>query len=146
MRFWLNCSKLVVMNFLANINSSVNLFTRSETHDNPIQKLDLYVIGTNLSTGFAEVFSAERHPDMELATAILISMLIPFFFAAVRHGDRQDVYVDGGFQLNYPIKLFDRERYIDLEKDPDAARRTGYYNKENARFQLLIFPMQPSRR
>lgn len=97
---------------------------------------DLYVIGTNLSTGFAEVFSAERHPNMELATAIRISMSIPLFFAAVRHGDRQDVYVDGGVQLNYPVKLFDRERYIDFEKDPDAARRTGYYNKENARFQL----------
>ena len=97
---------------------------------------DLYVIGTNLSTGFAEVFSAERHPDMELATAVRISMSIPLFFAAVRHGARQDVYVDGGVQLNYPIKLFDRERYIDLVKDPVAARRTAYYNEENARLQL----------
>jgi len=97
---------------------------------------DLYVIGTNLSTGFAEVFSTERHPDMELATAVRISMSIPLFFAAVRHGSRQDVYVDGGVQLNYPIKLFDREHYIDLVKDPSAARRTAYYNEENARFQL----------
>lgn len=97
---------------------------------------DLYVIGTNLSTGFAEVFSAERHSNMELATAVRISMSIPLFFAAARHGDRQDVYVDGGVQLNYPIKLFDRARYIDLAKDPGAARHTGYYNKENARFQL----------
>ena len=97
---------------------------------------DLYVIGTNLSTGFAEVFSAERYPDMELATAVRISMSIPLFFAAVRHGVRQDVYVDGGVQLNYPVKLFDRERYIDLVKDPAAALRTAYYNEENARFQL----------
>lgn len=97
---------------------------------------DLYVIGTNLSTGFAEVFSAERHPDMELATAVRISMSIPLFFAAVRYGPRLDVYVDGGVQLNYPIKLFDREHYIDLVKDPAAARRTTYYNEENARFQL----------
>ncbi len=98
---------------------------------------DLYVIGTNLSTGFAEVFSAERHPDMELATAVRISMSIPLFFAAVRHGSRQDVYVDGGVQLNYPIKLFDRERYIDLVNEPAAARRIAYYNEENARFQLV---------
>jgi NTE family protein len=97
---------------------------------------DLYVIGTNLSTGFAEVFSAERHPDMALATAIRISMSIPIFFAAVRHGPRQDVYVDGGVQLNYPIKLFDRERYIDLAKDPEAVRHTGYYNAQNARLLL----------
>jgi NTE family protein len=96
----------------------------------------LYVIGTNLSSGFAEVFSAERHPDLELATAVRISMSIPLFFAAMRHGERSDVYVDGGVQLNYPVKLFDRERYIDMDSEAEAARATAYYNKENARFQL----------
>jgi NTE family protein len=97
---------------------------------------DLYVVGTNLSTGYAEVFSAERHASMELAAAIRISMSIPLFFAAVRHGPREDVYVDGGVQLNYPVKIFDRERYLDMTNEPGAARRTDYYNKENARFQL----------
>lgn len=97
---------------------------------------DLYVIGTNLSTGYAEVFSAERHPAMELATALRISMSIPLFFSAMRYGERQDVYVDGGVQLNYPIKLFDRERYIDMAGEANAARTTSYYNKENARFLL----------
>lgn len=97
---------------------------------------DLYVIGTNLSTGFAEVFSKERQPDMPIATAVRISMSIPLFFAAVRHGPREDVYVDGGVQLNYPVKLFDRERYIDMQSEAQAARRTEYYNRENARFEL----------
>lgn len=97
---------------------------------------DLYVVGTNLATGYAEVFSAERHPDMPLATALRISMSIPLFFAAVRHGERGDVYVDGGVQLNFPVKLFDREKYIDVEREPMAARRTDYYNRENAVFQL----------
>lgn len=97
---------------------------------------DLYVIGTNLATGYAEVFSKERHGDMPLASAVRISMSIPLFFEAVRYGDREDVYVDGGVILNYPIKLFDRERYIDAAEEPKAARRTDYYNKENARFSL----------
>ena len=97
---------------------------------------DLYVIGTNLSTGYAEVFSAERHPDMPLATAVRISMSIPLFFAAVRHGARNDVYVDGGVMQNYPVKLFDRVSYIDTAKEPQAARNTDYYNRENARFLL----------
>lgn len=97
---------------------------------------DLYVIGTNLSTGFAEVFSHERHADMPLVQAVRISMSIPLFFAAVRHGPRDDVYVDGGVQLNYPVKLFDRLRYIDEEDRPAAVRRTEYYNEENARFLL----------
>ncbi len=96
----------------------------------------LHVVGTNLSTGYSEVFSAERHPDMPLGTALRISMSIPLFFAAVRHGPRSEVYVDGGVQLNYPVKLFDRERYIDLVQEPAAARRTEYYNRENAAFAL----------
>ncbi len=95
----------------------------------------LYVVGTNLSTGFSEVFSVERHPDMPIVEAVRISMSIPLFFAAVRHGTRGDVYVDGGVQNNYPVKLFDRERYIERGEE-DAARRTDYYNRENARFLL----------
>jgi NTE family protein len=100
------------------------------------KKPDLYMLGTNLSTGYSEVFSIERHPDMPLAEAVRISMSIPLFFAAKRYGPRDDVYVDGGVMLNYPVKLFDRQRYIDIEKEPAAARTTEYYNKENARFLL----------
>ncbi len=96
----------------------------------------LYMVGTNLATGYAEIFSAERHATMPLATAVRISMSIPLFFAAVRHGPRSDVYVDGGVQLNYPIKMFDRERYVDLKKEAYAIRETEYYNKENALFAL----------
>lgn len=97
---------------------------------------DLYVVGTNLSTGFAEVFSHERHPAMRLTEAVRISMSIPLFFAAMRHGPRKDVYVDGGVMLNYPIKVFDRLRYIDTSNEPGAARYVEYYNRENARFLL----------
>lgn len=96
---------------------------------------DLYVIGTNLSTGYSEVFSAERYAKMELALAVRISMSIPLFFAAVRYGERNDVYVDGGAMQNYPVKLFDRMKYFDQE-ELDAMRKTDYYNKENARFLL----------
>jgi len=96
---------------------------------------ELYVIGTNLSTGWAEVFSAERHADMPVLDAVRISMSIPLFFAAVRHGPREDVYVDGGVQMNFPVKLFDRERYV-AESEREACRRTDYYNRENARFLL----------
>jgi NTE family protein len=95
---------------------------------------DLYVVGTNLSTGYTEVFSVERHPTMQLAEAVRISMSIPLFFAAVRLGSRQDVYVDGGVQLNYPVKIFDRERYVDMDNEPEVARRTDYYDTENETF------------
>lgn len=96
----------------------------------------LYVTGTNLSTGYSEVFSGERHRDMPLAKAVRISMSIPLFFAAVRNEENDDVYVDGGCMRNYPVKLFDRERYIDMVNEAGAARRTEYYNRENALFLL----------
>jgi NTE family protein len=98
--------------------------------------IDLYVIGTNLSTGYSETFSIERTPDIPLVTAIRISMSIPLFFAAVRFGARNDVYVDGGVMRNYPVKLFDRQKYIDMPKEAGAARSTEYYNRENAKFLL----------
>ena len=97
---------------------------------------DLYVIGTNLSTGYSEVFSVERVPDMPLVTALRISMSIPLFFRAKRYGKREDVYVDGGVMMNYPVKIFDRQKYIDMQTEEAAARFVEYYNKENARFLL----------
>ncbi|ENX62950.1 MULTISPECIES: patatin-like phospholipase family protein [Acinetobacter] len=57
---------------------------------------ELHVIGTNLSTGYLEVFSVERHEDMALVDALRISMSIPLFFTAVNYGSPENVYVDGG--------------------------------------------------
>jgi len=62
---------------------------------------------------------------MPLADAIRISMSIPLFFAAKR-SKRGDIYMDGGVLTNYPIKLFDREKYV-----RDNKRTTDYYNKHN---------------
>lgn len=89
---------------------------------------DMYFIGTNLSTRFAEIFSFEHTPRMCVADAVRISMSIPLFFAAKRSA-RGDVYVDGGVLDNYPIKLFDREKYV-----KEAAQRSfpEYYAKHNA--------------
>ena len=94
---------------------------------------DLYVYGTNLSTRFGEVFSFEHTPHMRIADAVRISMSIPLFFTAVRNA-RNDVYVDGGVLNNYPIKLFDREKYIKNEDLDSNGRKTEYYEKENKTF------------
>jgi len=91
---------------------------------------DLYLVGTNLATGFSEVFSFEHTPRMRVADAVRISMSIPLFFAAVRDW-RKDVYVDGGVFNNYPIKLFDREKYLAPNDLAKYARKTKYYEREN---------------
>ncbi len=58
------------------------------------------------------------------------------FFRAKRFGPRDDVYVDGGVMANYPVKLFDRLNYVDMEKEAQVARHVEYYNRENARVLL----------
>lgn len=59
-------------------------------------------------------------------------MSIPLFFRAVRD-DREDVFVDGGAINNYPVKLFDREKYLE---DASLTRVPEYYKKENKSLSL----------
>ncbi|NIQ97093.1 MAG: patatin-like phospholipase family protein [Desulfuromonadales bacterium] len=87
---------------------------------------DLYFMGTNLSTRFGEVFSSEHTPRMCIADAVRISMSIPLFFAS-RRSPRGDVYVDGGVLDNYPVKLFDRKKYVE-----EYASTPPYYQSHNA--------------
>jgi NTE family protein len=88
----------------------------------------MYFMGTNLSTAFSEVFSAEHTPRMCVADAVRISMSIPLFFAA-RRSARGDVYVDGGVLDNYPIKLFDRKKY--LKRGSKHYAEPEYYKRIN---------------
>lgn len=93
---------------------------------------DLFFIGTNISTGYAEVFSHEHTPGMAVADAVRISMSIPLFFVA-RRNLRNDLFVDGGMLDNYPIKLFDRRRYVEAHCLDDR----GYYVEHNAASELV---------
>ncbi len=103
------------------------------THLKAAKRPALYVYGTNLSTHFGEIFSIEHTPHVRIADAVRISMSIPLFFAAVRN-PRDDVYVDGGVLNNYPVKLFDREKYIQPANLVAMAEKKPYYEKENKRF------------
>lgn len=96
----------------------------------------LYFMGTNLSTSFSEIFSAEHTPRYCVADAVRVSMSIPLFFAAKR-SIRGDVYVDGGVLDNYPIKLFDREKYV----QPHNFTRTEYYDKINSQLADVERPI-----
>lgn len=91
---------------------------------------ELFLVGTNLSTGYSEVFSREHTPRVSVADAARISMSIPLFFSAVR-SLRSDVYVDGGLLRNYPVKLFDREKYIDSQDLEIHGLRQPYYDSDN---------------
>lgn len=91
----------------------------------------LYIYASNISTSFGEVYSYEHTPRMRVVDAVRRSMSIPLFFRAIRD-DRNDVFVDGGVINNYPVKLFDRAKYIKIEKH---KRATEYYDKENSKLK-----------
>ncbi|MDO4691700.1 MAG: patatin-like phospholipase family protein [Porphyromonadaceae bacterium] len=93
--------------------------------DPALKSKQIYLVGTNLSTGFSEIFSHEHTPRFCIADAVRISMSIPIFFAAKRNF-RGDLYVDGGMLDNYPVKVFDRRKYV--KKD---WMRTEYYESIN---------------
>ena len=94
---------------------------------------ELYVYASNISTGYAEVFSPEHSPRTRVVDAVRRSMSIPLFFKAVRD-DRGDVFVDGGMVNNFPVKLFDREKYL---SDTKLKRVPKYYATENKKLASI---------
>ena len=96
----------------------------------------LYFMGTNLSTSFSEIFSAEHTPRLCIADAVRRSMSIPLFFAAKR-SSRGDVYVDGGVLDNYPVKLFDRKKYLSTQNFTE----TEYYKRINTEISDIVRPI-----
>jgi len=92
----------------------------------------LFVYATNLSTHFGEVYSPEHTPRMRVMDAVRRSMSIPLFFRAITD-DRGDVFVDGGVLNNYPVKLFDRLKYL---QNTALIRTPTYYRDENKKLKL----------
>jgi NTE family protein len=117
-------------------------FTDVEKQKKQKRFRDMYFIGTNISTHFAEVFSYEHTPRICIADAVRISMSIPLFFASYR-SPRGDVYVDGGLLNNYPVKLFDREKYLAKANLSSHGRETSYYKKHNQQLKRKGLDLSP---
>jgi NTE family protein len=87
--------------------------SQSECAHHPYRFRNIAFIGSNISTGYYEIFSCETSEAMPIADAVRISMSYPFFFAPFQasengHDPQGHYYVDGGLLKNYPIDLFDK--------------------------------------
>jgi NTE family protein len=72
--------------------------------------LELRVFACNLNLKEAREFSFRKTPEVRVAEAVRASMGAPLFFRAWKFSNSipdDDVYVDGGTVLNYPITTFD---------------------------------------
>ena len=98
--------------------------TFSQLHQQKKEKhyKDLYVTGTDLTYQSLVVFSYENYPDMKIKDALRISMSVPLYFQPVYINDNGKVCIkndsgnihlmaDGGLLSNYPIQIFDDEKY-----------------------------------
>ena len=100
---------------------------------------DIYMKGVNVSKQRVETFSYEDTPDVIIADAVRISMSIPFIFKphkaykknsnGIREKISDDLYIDGGVQDNYPIRIFDDQKYITDSQNS--------FNKHHRNFQTL---------
>ncbi len=101
-------------------------FKNPSIHKDERSFLDLYVIGTDISTTSSKVFCFETTPKMEVAKAVRISMSIPLYFETIRidmdeSGENEMIHIfsDGGIMRNYPINIFDSDFFN--EKMVDGA-------------------------
>lgn len=108
---------------------------------------EMFFQGTNLTKHEVETFSAEEkeYENMKIKDAVRISMSIPLFFETVKMNNCY--YVDGGILSNYPVRLFDRKKYVEEEehyfipedyKDMvhDKVGNPYVYNEETLGFRL----------
>jgi NTE family protein len=92
-------------------------------HKNRRPFKDLYITGTDMTTQSTVIFSYENTPNMEVAKAVLISISIPLYFESVNMeiegitNNNKHVFSDGGIMFNYPLELFDDDKYGDLDED-----------------------------
>ena len=102
---------------------------------------DLYVTGTNLTDQCTVVFSHETHPNMQVKHAVRISMSVPLYYRAVlldqqgqvvtkaQKGQHVDVMVDGGVLANFPLDVFDKEKYLhESQPQPENYDAAGRFH------------------
>lgn len=91
----------------------------------------MYFIGSNLSEGTSEVYSLEDTKDMSVLDAVRISMSFPLAFAPV---EKKGARVDGGIIRNYPIKLFDKVKYLGYEANREE--NVEIYEERNKKEEI----------
>lgn len=108
---------------------------------------DLYVTVTNLTQQKAMVLSHEHFSDLTIADAVRASMSIPLYYCAVfmdttgKFYERPprniaaDVLVDGGLLMNYPIGLFDQNRFLS-SPNPYISPESPVFNAETIGLRL----------
>jgi len=119
--------------------------TLKELHENKAEygNKDLYVIATCLNHQKEIIISHETFPMMKVKDAVRASMSIPLYYKAVvinnsgleikkyNKIDSLHLLVDGGLTINFPLHIFDDEKYLTPHKvDKNSTEKNIIYNYE----------------
>ena len=66
---------------------------------------DLYLVATNIDKSSTSIFSRFTTPTLNIVSAVRMSASYPYLYEPVRY--QNDLYLDGGLLLNFPIHIFD---------------------------------------
>jgi NTE family protein len=82
---------------------------------------ELYIAATNITRHQVTIFSNDTTPEVSVADAVLMSSSIPFLFEAIRFDGKEigagDYYADGGLLFNYPLHIFDDQKFEKSNKN-----------------------------
>ena len=113
--------------------------TFSNLHE--ISRIELYIIGTNLTYGCYEVYSHQQTPNMKVKDAVRISSSIPIWYEAVKRKDAngESILVDGGLSWNYPLDIFDYDHFVEDPVNMVSPRGS----KKVINYETLGFRLEP---
>ena len=132
----LRVTKIIVKNVLNNENATLqDLYNYS--------KIELCIVGSNISKGKEVIFNYKDYPNMPIYKAILISCCIPLVYKPITF--EGDVYVDGGLNSCSSDYYKDQTKTLRIMID-DYTQENGEFNNFYEYFLILLcYPLRKSR-
>lgn len=123
---------------LKNINPNITLL---ELYKKTKKKLILCTVC--IDTKESEFISYETYPDLNIKTAIKMTMSVPILFPPVKHNNK--LYVDGGLLNNFPIDIFENnlENVIGINLHTDFLYVKDYDNIINYILKIMSIMFIP---
>lgn len=123
---------------LKNIDPNITLL---ELYKKTKKKLILCTVC--IDTKESEYISYETYPDLNIKTAIKMTMSVPILFPPVKHNNK--LYVDGGLLNNFPIDIFENnlENVIGINLHTDFLYVKDYDNIINYILKIMSIMFIP---
>jgi predicted acylesterase/phospholipase RssA len=127
------CEGQALLDFVENA-----LFRKTQQRNITLKQLEhltgkqVFMTALCLEDNRCHYITAQTHPNLSVATAVRMSMSVPFFFTPVKLDGKH--FVDGGVTHNYPIQLWDDP---EVEFSAPGGVRPQAYNPRTIGLKLM---------